>query len=195
MQRKELFTKTDKQTEQYLPSSTVSACLKLILQQAAIRYHYTETVTTIIRIQNEKMTPSHLKITSQHPTWRAAYIKLRCSTSHTAHTGQRIHMNQLILDTHPSKWCADGRPTVSYQTNRWNMQFVSGWKRVTLSDILAVHRVRSSENLCVCVCDSSGVPRNFFRGRGVNKFSWRQRTERTGIWGRYPPSQGFWRQL
>ena len=32
---------------------------------------------------------------------------------------------------------------------------------------------------------ASGVPRNFFRGgRGFNKFSWGQRTERTGIWGR-----------
>jgi len=30
---------------------------------------------------------------------------------------------------------------------------------------------------------NSGVPRNFFRG-GFNKFSWGQRTERTGIWGR-----------
>jgi len=30
---------------------------------------------------------------------------------------------------------------------------------------------------------SSGVPRNFFRW-GFNKFSWGQRTERTGIWGR-----------
>jgi hypothetical protein len=43
--------------------------------------------------------------------------------------------------------------------------------------------------------DTSGVPRNFVRGGGFNKFSWGQRTERTGIWGRYPPSQGFWRQL
>ena len=33
------------------------------------------------------------------------------------------------------------------------------------------------------------------RGGGFNKFSWGQRTERTGIWGRQPPSQGFWRQL
>jgi len=29
----------------------------------------------------------------------------------------------------------------------------------------------------------SGIPRNFVRG-GFNKFSWGQRTERTGIWGR-----------
>ena len=43
---------------------------------------------------------------------------------------------------------------------------------------------------------TSGVPRNFFRGGGgFNKFSWGQRTERTGIWGRQPLSQGFWRQL
>ena len=33
----------------------------------------------------------------------------------------------------------------------------------------------------------SGVPRNFFRG-GFNKFSWGQRTERTGIWGHSPQS-------
>ena len=38
---------------------------------------------------------------------------------------------------------------------------------------------------------SSGVPRNFFRG-GVQQI---QRTERTGIWGRWPLSQWFWRQL
>jgi len=31
---------------------------------------------------------------------------------------------------------------------------------------------------------SSGVPRNFFGGGGVNKFSSGQRTERTGFWGR-----------
>jgi hypothetical protein len=30
-----------------------------------------------------------------------------------------------------------------------------------------------------------------FRVRGFNKFSWGQRAERTGIWGRQPPSQGF----
>jgi hypothetical protein len=37
-----------------------------------------------------------------------------------------------------------------------------------------------------------GYARNFFGGRGVfNKFSWGQRTERTGIWGRQPHSQGF----
>ena len=30
----------------------------------------------------------------------------------------------------------------------------------------------------------SGVPRNFFGGGRVNKFSLGQRTERTGIWGR-----------
>jgi hypothetical protein len=113
-----LLKQTDKQTEQYLPSSIVNTCLKLILPQAVIRYHYTDTVTIIIRILNEKMTPSHLNIMSQHPTWRAAYIKLRCSTSHTAHNGQCIHMNQLIPDTHPSIWCADGRPTLRYQTNR-----------------------------------------------------------------------------
>jgi len=34
----------------------------------------------------------------------------------------------------------------------------------------------------------------FFSG-GFNKFSWGKRTERTGIWGRLTPSQGFWRQL
>jgi hypothetical protein len=33
---------------------------------------------------------------------------------------------------------------------------------------------------------------DFFRGGGeVNKFSWGQRAEKTGIWGRWPPSQGF----
>ena len=31
---------------------------------------------------------------------------------------------------------------------------------------------------------TSGVPRIFFGGGGFNKFSWEQRTERTGIWGR-----------
>jgi len=38
----------------------------------------------------------------------------------------------------------------------------------------------------------SGVPRNFVR-EGVQQI--RLRTERTGIWWRQPPSQGFWRQL
>jgi hypothetical protein len=31
----------------------------------------------------------------------------------------------------------------------------------------------------------------FGGGGGFNKFSWGQRVERTGIWGRKPPSQGF----
>jgi len=34
-----------------------------------------------------------------------------------------------------------------------------------------------------------------FFGGGFNKFIWGQRSERTGIWGRWPLSQGFWRQL
>ena len=36
----------------------------------------------------------------------------------------------------------------------------------------------------------SGVPRNFFVGGDFNKFSWGQRTERTGIWGRSPLVRG-----
>ena len=36
----------------------------------------------------------------------------------------------------------------------------------------------------------SGVPRIFFGGGGFNKFSWGQRTERTGIWGRSPLVRG-----
>ena len=32
-------------------------------------------------------------------------------------------------------------------------------------------------------------------GGGFKKFSWGQRTERTGIWWWQTPSQGFWRQL
>jgi hypothetical protein len=39
---------------------------------------------------------------------------------------------------------------------------------------------------------ASGVPRNFVRG-GVQQIQ--LRTERTGIWGQWPPSQGLWRQL
>jgi len=31
---------------------------------------------------------------------------------------------------------------------------------------------------------SSGIPRNFVWVGGFNKFSWGQRTEKTGIWGR-----------
>jgi hypothetical protein len=34
-------------------------------------------------------------------------------------------------------------------------------------------------------------PENNFRWVGFNKFSWGQRAERTGIWGRKSPSQGF----
>jgi hypothetical protein len=36
----------------------------------------------------------------------------------------------------------------------------------------------------------SGVTRNFVRGGGLNKFSWRQRTERTGMWGAVAPYSG-----
>jgi hypothetical protein len=39
-------------------------------------------------------------------------------------------------------------------------------------------------------CKSVAYQRIFF-GAGFNKFSWGQRAERTGIWGRQPPSQGF----
>jgi hypothetical protein len=40
----------------------------------------------------------------------------------------------------------------------------------------------------------SSVPRNFFRGGGgVQQIQFR--TKRTGIWGQWSPSQGFWRQL
>ena len=39
----------------------------------------------------------------------------------------------------------------------------------------------------------SGVPRNFVRGGGFNKFNWGQREQGSGR--RQPPSQGFWRQL
>ena len=46
----------------------------------------------------------------------------------------------------------------------------------------------------VSVIEASGVPRNFVLG-GFNKFSSGQRTERMGIWDRWPTSQGFWRQL
>ena len=42
---------------------------------------------------------------------------------------------------------------------------------------------------------SVAYPGIFFGGGGFNKFSLGQRTERTGIWGRQPPSQGIWRQL
>jgi hypothetical protein len=35
-----------------------------------------------------------------------------------------------------------------------------------------------------------GLHQEFCFG-GFNKFSWGQRAERTGIWGRWPPSQGF----
>jgi hypothetical protein len=41
-------------------------------------------------------------------------------------------------------------------------------------------------------CITSGVPRNFIRG-GFQQIQ--LRTEITGIWGQWPPSQGFWRQL
>ena len=53
--------------------------------------------------------------------------------------------------------------------------------------------------LLQCICDDrgspwylsvSGVPRNFFRWGGFNKFSWGQRTERTGIWGGSPLVSG-----
>jgi hypothetical protein len=67
---------------------------------------------------------------------------------------------------------------------------------------------------CITKATDSGVPRNFFGwredlhqklflgggGEKFNKFSWRQRAERTGTWGRQPLSQGFhsickWMQL
>jgi hypothetical protein len=43
------------------------------------------------------------------------------------------------------------------------------------------------------ICGDSGVPRNFIRGGGIQQIQ--LRPERTGIWGQWPPSQGFWRQL
>jgi len=41
--------------------------------------------------------------------------------------------------------------------------------------------------------ESVAYPGIFFRGAGVQQIQ--LRTERTGIWGRQPLSQGFWRHL
>jgi hypothetical protein len=45
-------------------------------------------------------------------------------------------------------------------------------------------KYHSSAFSCTIVQQSSGVPRNFFRVGGFNKFGWGQRADRTGIWGR-----------
>ena len=54
-----------------------------------------------------------------------------------------------------------------------------------LNDYVYVARVE------IITARSSGVPRNFVRGVQQMQL----RTEKTGIWWRYPPSHGFWRQL
>jgi len=47
-----------------------------------------------------------------------------------------------------------------------------------LSNIQIYHTMTNTTDKC------SGVPRNsVWVGGGFNKFSWGQRTERTGIWG------------
>ena len=51
-----------------------------------------------------------------------------------------------------------------------------------LAGYLLKHRTQYEQSTRVSPA-ASGVPRNFVRG-GFNKFSWGQRRERTGIWGR-----------
>jgi len=134
VQWRELLTETDKQTEHYLHFSIVSTCLKLTLPQAVIWYHYTDVAIIIIiitGIQNEKMTPTHLMIMSQHPTWRAAYITLTCSTSHSAY-----------------------RTTHSHETAyTWHTSFYTVCRRQVYSAI-------SDESMkhAVCIRDDTGLP-------------------------------------
>jgi len=54
-----------------------------------------------------------------------------------------------------------------------------------------INRLSYQEDCIFGCADISGVPRNFVRWVGVQQIQ--LRTERTGIWGQQPPSQGFWR--
>ena len=54
---------------------------------------------------------------------------------------------------------------------------------VSFRNDLDSHTLLSLETDPLAFCRTNGVPRNFVLG-GFNKFSWGQRTERTGIWGR-----------
>ena len=60
--------------------------------------------------------------------------------------------------------------------------------------IVLGHGAASLGHWCVMIRDQWRT-QEFFSGGGFNKFSWGHRTERTGIWGQKPLSQGFWRQL
>ena len=78
--------------------------------------------------------------------------------------------------------------------NQEYLQLYLKWKRLKFYKQL---RQRIHQNILLALqtnlgYNDIGVPRNFFRG-GVQQIQ--LRTERTGIWGRKPLSQGFWRQL
>jgi len=62
----------------------------------------------------------------------------------------------------------------------WVTERVGCWKTCDF----ASYDYSACELLSGWVVGNSGVPRNFVRGGGFNKFSWGQRTEKTGIWGR-----------
>jgi hypothetical protein len=62
-----------------------------------------------------------------------------------------------------------------------------------LSASFFIHRVLSTSVAYPGIFSGGGgLRQEFFRGGGgFNKFSWGPRVERTGIWGRWPPSQRF----
>ena len=76
-------------------------------------------------------------------------------------------------------------------TSRFNLVF-----SLLTFTVLSQLMLKWWQNICGArqymwyVEQGSGVPRNFFWGGGFNKFSWGQRTQRTGIWGHSPLIRG-----
>ena len=71
-----------------------------------------------------------------------------------------------------------------YSDSSWQVCDVSACQRGgTLRRISPIER-HSKRYFCFWSVTASGVPRIFFRVGGFNKFSWGQRADRTGIWGR-----------
>ena len=141
--------------------------------------------------------PVSVPVCPTHITNRLAWDQSKASRAqsvlqnlHTVHTHKQLHLKGLFysLSTNVLETTLGAFQKYLPQHYNWlkrcvinskmNYTQVSFYGRVTF--LKRSHQWRTQE---------------FFSGGGFNKFNWGQRTERTGIWGQQPPSQGFWRQL
>jgi len=128
----------------------------------------------------------------QSSDWTVQYYK------HAVNIIMRICMWVLLFLKQYTTCTSDGTNQMGVQSSDWTVQYhkravniimrICMWVLHSVGISFIGHMTVSGHILCRKGINSkisllcSGVPRNFFRG-GFNKFSWGQRTERTGIWG------------